>query len=92
MRLVEGDFCGHPHKAAQSPFRNQRILPQFFKLRFCQIFEPAMGKSTYLPEGALLNPLIDGQSNGKQRGKQHRCQGDSQNGHDIPGTIGQQGP
>ena len=85
MGLIEGDLRGHSHKAPQAPLVNKGVLPQLIELLFRQILEAAVAESAHLAEVGLLEALVDGQGDGKEGGKQHCGQRDSQHGHDVAG-------
>lgn len=92
MGLIERGLFGHAQKAADAIRLNEIIAFQFLTLFFRQVFESTVGAAPSLTEIVLLDALVDGHGNGKERSKQHRRKGNSQHRHNIAGAVGQQGP
>ena len=87
MGFVEGNLCGHAHKAAQAPGFDERIVLQCLELLLSEVLEGAMGPAPGLTEVVLLDALVDGEGDGKKGWKQSRRQGDGQHRHQIAGTV-----
>ncbi len=91
MGFVEGHLCGHAHEPAKAPGLDERIVLQLLELLLGEVLEGAMGPAPGLTEVVLLDALVDGEGDGKERGEEHRCQGDGQHRHQIAGAAGQKG-
>ena len=87
MGFVEGLLCRHPEKAPQAGPCDTGIVLQLIVLLLGEILEAAVGRGAHLTERGLLKALVDGEGDGKKRGKEHRGEGDGQRCDEIPRAV-----
>ena len=73
----------HADEQACTGFLGQRVALKLKKLFFTQVFERGVHIAARLPEVLLLERIVDGRADRKERGKQHGRQRDGEHGDDV---------